>query len=414
MTEVLRELPAGRRIGARLAESAAIRALGRIEHGAVELRLPGGRVYRGGTGNPILVTVTSNDVFRRLARSPGLGFGESYAAGDWHTDDLPGLIALVVRNVETWRAGSRIARLDRHRPHLAPRQSLRKARANIQYHYDLGNDLYRLFLDESMTYSCALWQESDTLEQAQARKLRAICEKLRLGPGDHVLEIGCGWGSFALMAAGEYGARVTGVTLSQQQLELARERLAAADLADRVEIHLQDYRTLEGQFSKIASIEMLEAIGYAQYPTFFAACDRLLAPGGLAAIQVIGMPDQRFECYRRKEDWIQRYIFPGSLLPSLTAITYAATRSSELHVHGLEEIGVNYADTLKEWRVRFLANVDTVRALGYDDRFVRIWELYLASCEVAFRTRSLRDLQLVLTRSFNDGLHRYPAVRATS
>ena len=347
VTEVLRELPAGRRIGARLAERAAIRALGRVEHGALELRLPGGRVYRAGTGDPIVVTVTSNDVFRRLARSPGLGFGESYAAGDWHTDDLPGLIALVVRNLETWRAGSRLARLDRHRPHLSPRQGLRKARANIQYHYDLGNDLYRLFLDESMTYSCALWQEGDTLEQAQERKLRAICEKLRLRPGDHVLEIGCGWGSFALMAAGEYGARVTGVTLSQQQLELARERVAAAGLADRVEIRLQDYRTLEGQFSKIASIEMLEAIGYAQYPTFFAACDRLLAPGGLAAIQVIGMPDQRFERYRRKEDWIQRYIFPGSLLPSLEALQTAMSRASGLMVVGLEEIGPHYADTLK-------------------------------------------------------------------
>ena len=182
VTEVLREHPAGRRIGARLAESAAIRALGRVEHGALELRLPGGRVYRAGTGDPIVVTVTSNDVFRRLARSPGLGFGESYAAGDWHTDDLPALIALVVRNLETWRAGSRLARLDRHRPHVSPRQGLRKARANIQYHYDLGNDLYRLFLDESMTYSCALWQEGDTLEQAQERKLRAICEKLRLRP----------------------------------------------------------------------------------------------------------------------------------------------------------------------------------------------------------------------------------------
>ena len=400
VTEVLRELPAGRRVGAGLAERAAIRALGRIEHGALELRLPGGRVYQAGTGDPIVVTVTSNDVFRRLARSPGLGFGESYAAGDWHTDDLPGLIALVVRNLETWRAGSRLARLDRHRPHLSPRQGLRKARANIQYHYDLGNDLYRLFLDESMTYSCAIWQKGDTLEQAQERKLRAICEKLRLGPGDHVLEIGCGWGSFALLAADEYGARVTGLTLSQQQLELARERVAAAGLADRVEIRLQDYRTLEGQFSKIASIEMLEAIGHAQYPTFFAACDRLLAPGGLAAIQVIGMPDQRFERYRRKEDWIQRYIFPGALLPSLQALQTAMSRASGLMLVGLDEIGPHYADTLKAWRERFFACLPEVRALGFDDRFIRTWDFYLASCEALFKTRAIRDMQLVLGRPF--------------
>ena len=402
MTEVLRELPAGRRIGARLAERFAIRALDRVEHGTLELRLPGGRVYRAGTGDPIVVTVTSNDAFRRLARSPGLGFGESYAAGDWHTSDLPGLIALVVRNLETWRAGSRLARLDRHRPHVSRRQGLRKARANIQYHYDLGNDLYRLFLDESMTYSCALWEEGDTLEQAQERKLRTICEKLRLGPGDHVLEIGCGWGSFALMAAGEYGARVTAVTLSQQQLELARERVAAAGLADRVEILGQDYRTLEGQFSKIASIEMLEAIGHAQYPTFFAACDRLLAPGGLAAIQVIGMPDQRFERYRRKEDWIQRYIFPGSLLPSLEALQTAMTAASSLMVVGLEEIGPHYADTLKAWRERFFASLPEVRALGFDERFVRIWDFYLACSEALFRTRAIRDMQLVLGRAFEE------------
>jgi cyclopropane-fatty-acyl-phospholipid synthase len=402
VSEVLRELPAGRRIGAGLAERAAIRALDHVEHGALELRLPGGRVYRAGTGDPIVVTVTSNEVFRRLARSPGLGFGESYAAGNWHTDDLPGLIALVVRNLETWRAGSRLARLDRHRPHLSPRQGLRKARANIQYHYDLGNDLYRLFLDESMTYSCALWQEGDTLERAQERKLRAICEKLRLRPGDHVLEIGCGWGSFALLAAGEYGARVTGVTLSQQQFELARERVAAAGLADRVEIRLQDYRTLEGQFSKIASIEMLEAIGCAQYPTFFAACDRLLAPGGLAAIQAIGMPDQLFERYRRKEDWIQRYIFPGALLPSLEALQTAMSRGSRLMVVGLDEIGPHYADTLRVWRERFFGSLPAVRALGFDDRFVRTWDFYLASCEALFRTRAIRDMQLVLGRPFEE------------
>jgi cyclopropane-fatty-acyl-phospholipid synthase len=229
-----------------------------------------------------------------------------------------------------------------------------------------------------------------------------MCEKLRLRNGDHVLEIGCGWGSFALMAAGEYGARVTGVTLSQQQLELARERIAAAGLADRIEIRLQDYRTLEGQYSKIASIEMLEAIGYAQYPTFFAACDRLLAPGGLAAIQVIGMPDQRFERYRRKEDWIQRYIFPGSLLPSLEALQTAMSRASGLMVVGLEEIGPHYADTLKVWRERFFASLPAVRTLGYDDRFIRTWDFYLASCEALFRTRAIRDMQLVLGRPFEE------------
>ncbi len=402
MSEALQAIPRAGSLGGRIAEHAAIRALAGLRHGALELRLPGGESHRAGSGEPVVVTVESNDLFRRLARSPRIGLGESYVAGDWHTDDLPGLVALVIRNAELWRRDSRLARVERFRPYLTPRQSLRKARDNIGYHYDLGNDLYRLFLDESMTYSCAVWEQGDTLEQAQERKLRLICDKLRLRPGDHVLEIGCGWGSFALMAAGEYGARVTGVTISQQQLELARERVAAAGLSDRIELRFQDYRTLEGRFTKIASIEMLEAIGYSQYPTFFAACDRLLSPGGLAAIQVIGVPDQRFERYRRKEDWIQRYIFPGSLLPSFEALQTAMSRSSELIVVGLEEIGLHYADTLRVWRERFLASLPDVRTLGFDERFVRTWEFYLASCEALFRARAIRDMQIVLGRPFEE------------
>jgi cyclopropane-fatty-acyl-phospholipid synthase len=403
MSEALRGIPkAGTSLGGRIAERVAIHALAGLRHGALELRLPDGAVHRAGSGEPVVVTVESNDFFRRLARSPRIGLGESYVAGDWHTDDLPGLVALVIRNVELWRRDSRLARVERFRPHFTPRQSPRKARRNIRYHYDLGNDFYRLFLDESMTYSSAVWEPGDTLGQAQERKLRMICDKLALRPGDHVLEIGCGWGSFALMAAGEYGARVTGVTISQEQLELARSRVAAAGLSDRVEILFQDYRTREGQFTKIASIEMLEAIGYPQYPTFFAACDRLLAPGGLAAIQVIGMPDQRFERYRRKEDWIQRYIFPGSLLPSLEALQTTMSRSSELIVVGLEEIGPHYAATLHAWRERFFSRLPEVRRLGFDERFVRTWDFYLASCEALFRTRAIRDMQLVLGRPFEE------------
>jgi len=403
MSEALRGIPrAGTSFGGRIAERVAIHALAGLRHGALELRLPNGAVHRAGSGEPVVVTVESNDLFRRLARSPRIGLGESYVAGDWHTDDLPGLVALVIRNVELWRRDSRLARVERFRPHFTPRQSPRKARRNIRYHYDLGNNFYRLFLDESMTYSSAVWEPGDTLEQAQERKLRMICDKLALGPGDHVLEIGCGWGSFALMAAGEYGARVTGVTISREQLELARSRVAAAGLANRVEILFQDYRTLEGQFTKIASIEMLEAVGYSQYPTFLAACDRLLARGGLVAIQVIGMPDQRFERYRRKEDWIQRYIFPGSLLPSLEVLQTTMSRSSELIVIGLEEIGPHYADTLHDWRDRFFARLPEVRRLGFDEQFVRTWDFYLASCEALFRTRAIRDMQLVLGRPFEE------------
>ena len=209
------------------------------------------------------------------------------------------------------------------------RTGFMRARRNIEYHYDLGNDLFALFLDETMTYSCAIFERDDEpLEDAQLRKLRRVCEKLELGPGDHVLEIGCGWGSFATVAAGEYGARVTGITISPAQAEMARERIAAAGLADRVRVLEQDYRTVEGRFTKIASIEMLEAIGEKQFETYFAACDRLLAPGGRACIQTILVPDARYDRYRKTPDWIERYVFPGCLIPSLGALTQAmkATR----------------------------------------------------------------------------------------
>lgn len=405
MTEALRSIPRPRRLGERLGERLVLRALERIEEGALELRLPSGEVRRFGSGAPVAATVESADLFRRLARSPRLGLGESYAAGDWRADDLVALFELLVRNLDAWRARSRLARLQRRVPHLPRHQGLGRARRNVAYHYDLGNDLYRLFLDDSLTYSCGIWDGGqDTLQEAQRRKLRRVCDKLRLGPDDHVLEIGCGWGSFALTAAREYGARVTGLTISERQAELARERVADAGLADRVEIRLQDYRTLEGAFTKIASIEMLEAVGYTQFGTFFAACDRLLAPCGWACVQTIAIPDQRFEQHRRTTTWIERYVFPGSLLPSVEALATAMARSSELGIYDLEEIGPHYAPTLRAWRERFLANLSEVHRLGYDDRFARIWEFYLAYCEAAFRRRALRDVQLVLSRPFNDKL----------
>ncbi|MGH3030342.1 MAG: class I SAM-dependent methyltransferase, partial [Gaiellaceae bacterium] len=234
--------------------------------------------------------------------------------------------------------------------------------------------------------------------------LRRVCEKLRLGPDDHVLEIGCGWGSFALVAAGEYGARVTGLTISSAQAELARRRVAEAGLADSVRVLEEDYRSHSGTYSKIASIEMIEAIGERQFPTFFAACDRLLASGGVACVQTILVPDQRYDRYRSAPDWIERYVFPGCLIPSLAALTEAMTRASRFLLHDVEEIGPHYAPTLRRWRERFLDNLPRVRELGYDDRFERTWNFYLAFCEAAFRVRALRDAQLVLTRPFNEAL----------
>ncbi len=417
----LRPLPPARRSplsGA--ARRLALWGLGNPVRGRISVHLPDGTIRRGGdpaTGPDIALTVTSKNLWRRLATRGRLAIGESYVAGDWRTDDLVGLLETLAlsgewaRKQPPWAAWME---LQRRRPHLPARSDLPGARRDIQYHYDLGNDLYELFLDPSWTYSCAFFEHpAMSLQQAQEAKYRRICDKLGIGPDSHVLEIGCGWGGFALHAAGEWGARVTGVTLSEEQAALARERIAQAGLSDRVEILLKDYRELEGHFSHIASIEMLEAIGHRELPVFFRACDRLLAPGGLACIQTIAVPDQTYERYRRGHDWIREYVFPGAVIPSLGAVTHAMARSSDLIVHGVENIGYHYAETLRQWRERFLANRDQVRSLGYDERFVRTWDFYLAFCEAAFRTRALHDYQLVLTRPFNERLPREPAARVT-
>jgi cyclopropane-fatty-acyl-phospholipid synthase len=357
-------------------------------------------VRRFGSGPAIELEILDPRIFRRIAARGKLAQGESYQAGEWRSDDLPALLALLFRNADA--AAARHPRLTRYvgaPPRPRRRQGIGRARRHIEYHYDLGNDFFRLILDETMTYSCAIFERPDEpLEEAQRRKLRRICEKLRLGPDDHVLEIGCGWGSFALTAAGEYGARVTGLTISPAQAQLARERVQEAGLQGRVEILEQDYREHTGSYSKLASIEMIEAIGERQFPLFFSACDRLLAREGRACVQTILVPDHRFSRYRRSPDWIERYIFPGCLIPSLAALTEAMARASQLTVESVEEIGLGYAETLRCWRERFLDRLDEVRALGFDRHFERTWDFYLACCEAGFRSRALRDAQIVLTR----------------
>ena len=412
--------PATRSPATGVARRLALRALAHPARGRISVRLPDGTVRRGGdpaTGPDVTLTVASRNLWRRLATRGRLAVGESYVAGDWWADDLVGLLEILALTAERARRslpGRALTGFHRRRPKLPARHGLIGSKRDIEYHYDLGNDLYALFLDPSWTYSCAVFERPDmTLRDAQEAKYRRMAEKLGLGPDSRVLEIGCGWGGFALHAAGAWGARVTGLTLSEEQAALARERAAAAGLADRIDIRLQDYRTLEGRFTHIASIEMLEAIGHDELPVFFGACDRLLAPGGIACIQTIAVPDQRYERYRRGNDWIREYIFPGAVIPSLEAITRAMTRSSELIVHDAENIGYHYAETLRQWRERFLTNRAEVLALGYDERFVRAWEFYLAFCEAGFRTRAIHDYQLVLTRPFNDRLPTGPSTRVT-
>ncbi len=404
----------------RLAARLAFQALERLEEGSVLLTLPDGRTRRFGReeARPVRLVARSWRPFRALVLGGDLGAAEAYLDGEWTTDDLPGLVRLFARNAElldrdTW--ANRLAGAANRLVHARNRNSRTGSRRNIRAHYDLGNELYEAFLDPSMTYSCAIFETGDeTLEEAQEKKLRRIAEKARIGPGDHVLEIGCGWGSFALLAAREYGARVTGITLSTEQAARARERVEHEGLSDRVEIRLVDYRDLpaEGRtYDRVVSIEMLEAVGEEFLPGYFEVVDRLLAPEGLAVIQSITVPDDRYARYRRRPDFIQKHVFPGSHCPSVGAIVSAVAARSRFLVHHLEDIGAHYAETLRRWREAFLSNLPRVRRMGYDERFTRLWDFYLAYCEGGFAERRIGDVQVVLTRSGNRSLGPVPGYR---
>jgi cyclopropane-fatty-acyl-phospholipid synthase len=384
------------RVLERAATAVLERALVDLEGGTLEVELPDGGVRRFGSGAPVRLTIHDQALYRRLATRGKLGLGESYTAGEWDADDLVALFELLLRNAET--AASRHAALRRLlelRPRLHRRNGFLRSRRNIAYHYDLGNGLFALMLDETMTYSCAVFERPEmSLADAQRAKYDRLCRSLSLGPDDRVLEIGCGWGGFARHAAERYGCHVTGLTISHEQAVLARERTRGLP----VEIREQDYRAVEGSYTKVVSIEMIEAIGADQFGTFFGTIDRVLVPGGRAAVQTILVPEQRWERYRRTPDWIERYVFPGCLIPSLEALVTAAARSSRLGLYGVDEIGVHYAETLRRWRASIHERLDEVRALGYDRRFERTWDFYLAFCEAGFRRRALRDVQLLLGR----------------
>jgi cyclopropane-fatty-acyl-phospholipid synthase len=405
-TTALRELPrpsAGPL--ATIAERVILKGLGLMSLGGLEVTLPDGTVHRFGdleSGEWQRLEIVRDDFFRRLALRGRVGFGEAWVAGDFQTDDLPGLIALLGRNIEVARERDplkTITRITSKRPRLGLPNTARRAERKIHYHYDLGNDLYKLFLDESLTYSCAIFEhEGQSLADAQQAKYRRICDRLDLGPGDRVLEIGCGWGGFALHAARERGCHVTGITISREQHDEAQQRVREAGLSEHVSIEYRDFREVEGTYTHVVSIEMFEAIGESLFEPYFQTLDRVLEPGGRALVQTIALPEQRYATYRRTRDFIQAYIFPGGHLPSLEVMLRAMRRSSRLHVQGLEEIGPHYAETLRLWRETFHARIDEVRALGYDERFVRIWDYYLSFCEAGFRERILRDVQVVLAR----------------
>jgi len=383
---------------------AAARAAWRSDAGRLDLILPDGRRLRlGGDGAADAVAhVRDERALARLLLRGELGAGEAYVAGEWDADDLVAVIRLFLRATRARGLESPLTRLGRlpvRVRHWRAGNSRTGSARNIHAHYDLGNDFYRLFLDDSMAYSCALWPRPDiTLDEAQAAKAERLCVWLDLGAGDHLLEIGGGWGGLAIHAARTRGCRVTAITISRQQLAEAQARVAAAGVADRVDIAFCDYRDLTGTFDKVVSVEMLEAVGLRYLPGYFATVARVLRPGGRAVIQSITMPDDRFEAYRRGVDWMQTYVFPGSLIPSLGAIR-GALAGSGLAITDLDDIGPDYAPTLRVWRQRFEAQLAAVRALGHGEAFIRTWRLYLAFSEAAFAERTLGDHQIVLERA---------------
>ncbi len=394
------------------AARSVFRLLPRLGHGTLTLQLPDGSTAHFGTkrdGEPRAAMRLANwNVCAAALRSGDIGFAESFIAGDWSTPDLTALLTLFVANRDhfervvygTWW-GSLLYRAK----HLLNRNSRQGSRKNIHAHYDLGNDFYRLWLDETMSYSSA-WFEGDRSQDtaaAQWAKVRRALGECGVKPGERVLEIGCGWGGLAECAVREFGAHVTGVTLSSEQLVYAQQRLRAAGLAGAAALRYQDYRELgrsaaEGPFDAIASIEMFEAVGREYWPAYFETIRRCLKPGGKACIQSITIRDDLFDRYVRSTDFIQQYIFPGGLLPSPSEFRKAAAKAGLEVVRELD-FGLDYAETLHRWRERFLGAEGPVRQLGFDTRFMRIWEFYLAYCEAAFATGNTSVMQFTLQRA---------------
>jgi cyclopropane-fatty-acyl-phospholipid synthase len=391
----------------RLARSALCAALERIEHGELRLIDADGehRFGRQGPSTPLRSTLRINDpgFYAETAFGGSVGAGEAYIRGSWSCDDLTALIRIMVRN-RAAMSGLEGGFALLSRPfyklfHFLNRNTRDGSARNIAAHYDLGNDLYRLMLDETMAYSCGIFERPDsTLLEASRAKFDAACRKLALAPTDHLLEIGTGWGGLAIHAARHYGCRVTTTTISRAQHDYARERIAEAGLQDRITLLLEDYRDLTGRYDKLVSIEMIEAVGAKFLESYFRRCASLMASDGAMLLQAITIQDQLYEQALRSVDYIQRYIFPGSFIPSVTALARAITAASDLKIFQLEDIGPHYARTLAQWRHNFFANLPQVRALGYPDSFVRLWEFYLCYCEGGFEERQLGDVQMLLTK----------------
>ncbi len=400
--------PAGSGMLAGMARRALLARLGKLQDGEIRLQDATGAQRFGARtarcGLSVTISVRDPEFYSLAAFGGTVGAGESYISGHWQCDDLTALVRIMVQNRHVMEGlesglGATTARLARRALHWANRNSRSGSARNIAAHYDLGNELYKLMLDDTMAYSCGIFLHDDaTLHEASIAKFDAVCRKLALTSSDHLVEIGTGWGGLAIHAAEQYGCRVTTTTISREQHDFAREKIAARGLSGRITLLFEDYRDLKGQFDKLVSIEMIEAVGARYLDTYFAKCSSLLKASGAMLLQAITMQDQYYARALRSVDYIQRFVFPGSFIPSVTAISESVCRVTDMKLFNLEDIGPHYAPTLRIWRERFMANLAQVRNLGYPDSFARLWEFYLCYCEGGFAERQLGDVQMLLTK----------------
>ena len=395
-------------------EKIVIELLSKMKSGTLNLTLPSGELIKIGDGNHSIVAninVKDSYFFKRCVLYGDIGFGEAYMDGDWETDSIANVINWFLLNVENAPSTSgsqtrtfalNVLKIFNKTYHSKRANSLTGSKKNISEHYDLHNDFFALFLDPTMTYSCAYFKDENMdLYQAQIEKYDRLCKQLNLKPTDHVLEIGSGWGHNAIHIAKNYGCKVTTVTISQEQYKLATERIKKENLTDKVSVLLKDYRLLEGKFDKIVSIEMLEAVGHKFLETYFRKCNELLKKDGILAIQVITCPDSRYDSLRTGVDFIQKHIFPGSLLPSVGIINKMINKTSDMTMVDLKDMGLHYARTLSLWQEQFNQQLEEVKKMGFDERFIRKWNYYLNYCEAAFKTRNINVMQMVYARPNN-------------
>ncbi len=387
--------------------------LSNLEKGCLKLTIEGEQEFVFGNihEHPVCITVIDERFFDDCFLYGDIGFGEAYTKGFWTSDDVTSVIRFFIENLKeipgisgssVKRFAFNVLRSYNRLIHLLRANTIDGSRKNISSHYDLSNDFFKIFLDETMTYSSAMFtSDSMTLEDAQHAKYLRLWEKLGLSQDDHVLEIGCGWGYNAVEMAKRYGCKVTAVTISEEQFKVANERVINEALEDKVDIQLIDYRNLTGHYSKIISIEMLEAVGHQYYNAYFRKLSELMLPGAVAAFQVITCPDSRYHELRKGTDWIQKHIFPGTLLPSVGILNKAIASNTELTLVDLKDLGMHYAKTLHTWRVKFNGNLSGVQSLGFDEAFIRKWNYYLCYCEAAFATRNIHVMQMIYSTPNN-------------